>query len=110
MSKSFIQQQIKACSDPGKAAANISFNMVHRHRTASPEELQRRRDDLALVIRAAKPSRAADLILEYMKSRQLTFLGSSNPESLQKYGKKTKGKKATAKVLKSGGTQIVFQS
>ena len=111
MLKPYIQQQIKACSDPDKAAANISFKMVHLHRTASQEELQRRRDDLALIIRAASPSRAADQIVEYMGSRQLIFLGSSNPEPLQKYGKKAKGKKATVRALSSGrATKVVFKA
>lgn len=108
MLKPYIEQQIEACSDPDKAAANISFNMIHRHRTASLEELQRRRDDLSLIIKAASPSRAADLITTYMKDRQLIFLGSSNPEPLQRLGKKAKGKKATARALSSGSQTKVF--
>ena len=111
MLKPYIQQQIKACSDPDKAAANISFNMIHRHRTASPEELQRRRDDLSLIIKVASPSRAADQIIEYMKSRQLTFLASSNLEPLQKaYGKTAKEREATARVLKACGTKVFFKT
>lgn len=105
MSKSFIQQKIKACSSPDRAAAIISFSMVHRHHTASQEELQRRRDDLALIIKAASPSRAADQIVEYMSNRQLIFLGSSNLEPLQRLSKK-----ATARILKACGTKAWFKT
>lgn len=111
MLKTYIQQQIKAYSNPVEAAAKISFNMVHLRRTASSEDLQRWRDDLALILRAASPSRAADQIAEYMSSRQLTFLGSSNPTPPQKASHKTtQGKKAIARASRSGGAKVVFKT
>jgi hypothetical protein len=108
MSKTYIQQKIKAYSNPDKAAANLAFNMVHRRRTASPEELQRRRDDLALIIKTTSPSNAAEQIVDYMGNRQLTFLASSNLEPLQRAYGSAKGRKATARVLKSCGSNVVF--
>jgi hypothetical protein len=108
MSKTYIQQKIKTYSNPDKAAVNLAFNMVHCRRTVSPEELQRRRDDLARIIKADTPNKAAEKILDYMSSRQLTFLRSSNPELLQKGSHKpAKEKKATAR-FKSYSTDVVL--